>query len=194
MTNIKFSVFNFKFSILYLFLLSSILYPLSSLLFPSPVLAQSLSLSITPPLLEVMIKPGKTVTSDFRLTNHSDATIVTMAVVPYDNQGPSDSADFQPEEWITLLNTDVSFLQPFLLKEGEEKQLTVKFSPPPDIEEKDYYRAVTFSTSSRSFEQSSQTDISQTITAIMLITVTSGEGLNKQSKITMFKVPKLIDS
>src|SRR3989338_1003669 len=44
---------------------------------------QTTSLSIWPPILEAMIKPGKSITQVYRIKNLADDTVIKVSVVPF---------------------------------------------------------------------------------------------------------------
>lgn len=156
--------------------------------------AQGLSLSLSPPLLEVMIKPGKSITQVYKITNDGDPTIVTASIKEFSADGIKDNPGFVPEKWISLLNTDLAFNRPFMLGSKEERQLIVRLSPPKETAEKDYYRAIQFSTSPNPPSESSQTSVTENIGSPLLITVTSAGFLAKGAQITQFQLPRIIDS
>ncbi|MBI4990993.1 hypothetical protein HZB96_02755 [Candidatus Gottesmanbacteria bacterium] len=164
--------------------------------------AQSLVLSLSPPLLEVMIKPGKSITQVYKITNEGDPVVVTAKVGEFTEDGikidqepaPSVSEGFVPEKWISLLNTDISFNRPFILNAKEERQLIVRISPPKETAEKDYYRAIQFSTSPNPPSESSQTSVTENIGSPILITITSSGFMARGAQITQFQLPRIIDS
>src|SRR3990167_7980355 len=49
--------------------------------------AQTLSLSIWPPILEVTLKPGKSISQVYRVKNSGDDTVVMAQVVPFEAAG-----------------------------------------------------------------------------------------------------------
>lgn len=173
--------------------------------------AQSLSLGISPPVLEVIIKPGKTITQVFKLVNNGENTIVTVGISEYDEDGivyPADirlssveaqsrgvnNPSFSPEPWITLLNTDTVFGKPFMFEGKSEKQLILRISPPFGVPEKEYYRVLTVSTTPLPPGETTQSAISQTIGAVILLSVTSSDMEARGGQITNFSLPVIIDS
>ncbi len=54
------------------------------LLLAIPSFAQSLSLSISPPLLEVVIKPGKSILVAYNIQNSGDPVVLTPKVVSFE--------------------------------------------------------------------------------------------------------------
>ncbi|MBI3379542.1 hypothetical protein HY029_02165, partial [Candidatus Gottesmanbacteria bacterium] len=76
--------------------------------------AQSLSLSISPPLLEVMIKPGKSITQVYKLTNNGEPIVITTNVSELDSTGIKEGAGVNPDKWISILSNDIALGRPFL--------------------------------------------------------------------------------
>lgn len=155
--------------------------------------AQTLSLSISPPLLEVMIKPGKSATQVFKITNQGDPLLITPQIIEYNEKGIVRDSQFTPEKWINLINQDITFGKPYLLESQQEKQIILRINPSKETLERDYYRALILTTQSLKPTEQAKTDIVESISAILLITVTDS-GLEKQARISHFTLPKIIDS
>ncbi|OGG00448.1 hypothetical protein A2Y99_05130 [Candidatus Gottesmanbacteria bacterium RBG_13_37_7] len=162
---------------------------------PKEIRAQSLSLSISPPLLEVMIKPGVTATYTYKLQNLGETSVITVKLAELDlNNNIGGSSTFSKDKWINLVNKDTAFNKPFILASGEEKQLILQLNPPSDINEQDYYRILLFSTTPNPASNTSQSSFSQNLGSILLINVTS-TGLPKISaEVLEIKTPQIIDS
>ncbi|MBI2616692.1 hypothetical protein HYW55_01000 [Candidatus Gottesmanbacteria bacterium] len=160
----------------------------------SPASAQTLSLSISPPLLEVMIKPGKSITQVYKLTNNGETTIITARIAELGVKGIEEDPTFQLENWIGLVSSDTTFGKPFLLERGKTKEFILKINPPESVEEKDYYRVLLFTTKPNPPSDNSQSQIAQTLGSPLLITTTKTGLLNKNVEIVTFDVPKIIDS
>ncbi len=156
--------------------------------------AQGLSLSLSPPILEVMIKPGKSITQAYKITNDGEPVVVTAKIGEFNEAGITDDPKFIRDEWINLLNTDIAFDRPFLLNPKEERQLILRINPPIGTAEKDYYRVIFLSTATNPNLESSQTSVSQTLGSPLFITVTSTGLLAKGAQITKFQLPEVIDS
>ncbi len=112
-----------------------------------PVYSQQVGLSISPPLLEVMIKPGKSITKAYQLTNNSDFDLyLTPKIIPFT---PADlngniSLDHQSliinhNSFFGLQNSNIQLNQPFQLPAGSSEQLVLKVDIPQVAEEKDHY-------------------------------------------------------
>lgn len=156
--------------------------------------AQSLSLSISPPILEVFIKPGKSITQTYKLINEGETVIIVPRLLELTESGIKEDENFVPDPWITLLNTDLAFGRPFLLPTNTLKQIILKVSPSHNLEEKDYLRALVFSTRPNPAGETSQSQLSQNLATPLLITVTSTGLFPKGALITKFDLPSFIDS
>ncbi len=181
------------FCILYVFFIFNILFFIS---FTKIKLAhaQSLSLSISPPIFEIMIRPGKSPTQIFKITNEGDPVIVTAKLTELTTRGMKDNPNFQPDNWLTTNNTEVEFGKPFLIKTHETKQLTLLINPKKETPEGDYYRIIQFTTKPNPELNTSQSSIEQNIGVPLLITVTNTGFVSKSAKIKRFIVPQIIDS
>ncbi|MDD3679348.1 MAG: hypothetical protein PHX72_00605 [Candidatus Shapirobacteria bacterium] len=121
---------------------------LSGLFFSTPknCLAQSFSLSITPPILEAMIQPGKKIIYTFDLQNHSPVPIdLTARMIPFeakDNQGHISLLNENPPNFFNLLNADMDFNQVFSLDPKQKLQLVVRIAIPNNQPEGDYYQTL----------------------------------------------------
>lgn len=126
------------------------------LLFPTIIYAQTVSLSIWPPLLEVMVKPGKSITQVYKLTNLGDDTVIKAGIFPFEptpdglaliNRTPSPIASY-----FSLQNADIapplaSGGVQFPLKAGATQELVLKIRTPQDAPEADHYLTFLFESS-----------------------------------------------
>lgn len=158
------------------------------------VRAQSLSLSISPPILEVMIKPGKSVTQVYKIANNGEAMVTTLKLVEMTEVGIKEDPSFVAENWITVATSELIFNRPFLLPAKVEKQLIIRINPPLGTKEQDYYRAIVLTTSPPPAEGTSISSFSQQLASPLLIRVTSTGLLAKSTQITKFDLPTLLDS
>ena len=169
-------------------------------LLPKSVYAQSLSLSIWPPLLEVMIQPGRSVTQAYEIANHSEYDLkVTPSIIPFkpaNNEGQislqwenKNFPNFFSFETGEILNT------PFWLKSGQTKQVLLKISPPKDLSEKDYYFTLLFSANPVSpSEKNTSSSSTIEVGTNILISVSQSGNPKLFGKISEFSCPKVIDS
>lgn len=164
--------------------------------------AQSLSLSLWPPLLEVMVQPGKTVTQVYKLTNNSDRELqITPQVFPFEPVGdkgqikilvPNNKATKPQSSFFSFENAE--FDQAFPIAIGQTKELVLKISIPKDTPQKDSYFTLLFSSSELPQSDQSESSSVAQIGSNILLTV-SRTGLPSPSgKILEFSVPKIIDS
>ncbi|OGG03725.1 hypothetical protein A2W14_05030 [Candidatus Gottesmanbacteria bacterium RBG_16_37_8] len=225
--------------------LTFILIFLKSLIFTPFTHAQSISLSLSPPVTEVMIKPGVSVSQTYLLTNNGDDTILTFQILALDGngividdkekivpwleivsaqlispsslnqenptktpvsaaKGPSNSLPspiqtdlaqkFQPPPPapITEEIKNLPLDKPFLFKKSGQLKMLVKISPPIGTPQQDYYQSLAFSTAPIS-ANISRSAIKQSLNSLILISVTDS-GLPKQAKITIFNLPRIVDS
>lgn len=186
-------------TIIIVFLFLSFLSFISSL-----VLAQSFSLGIMPPLLEVMIKPGKTITQVYHLSNqgaNSQVYANFVAFKPSDELGnielrlqdyQADSED-KPKwlNWFSFQNADLDLPGGFLLKSGQTQQLVLKIRVPLEAEEKDYYGALVFQVKPGKGMMTSGPQASGIISSNVLLTVSKTGLPPKDGQIIEFSVKKI---
>ena len=132
-----------------IFLLSFIFY-LSFFVFSLPACANSFSLSIYPPLAEIIIKPGLTATQSFVVQNHGSADVKLIPqILPFQPTNVEGNISLITDKqyfdrsinWFSLANKKIN--TPFLLKAGEKQELIMKLTLPADSPEKDLYYALT---------------------------------------------------
>lgn len=175
--------------------ISALFFVLCSLfIFAPSARAQSLSLSISPPVIELIIKPGVSVTQRFTVVNNGDSVIVTPQLTGYINGSPESPSDYVPEPWISILNSDFVWDKPTLLKPGEKRQIVIRFNPDETVPETDYNRVFLLTTTPPPSGESTKSSFSSSIGSILLITVSENGVLPKELKITQFQVPQILDS
>ena len=145
------------------------------------VYAADYGLSVTPPLLRVHIKPGKSITQVFTLNNlgQGDQTLVAR-IVPFteaDHQGnpvlnPKSTAPWL--SYFSLANSTVKFNEPFTITSGATEQLILSLTVPDNAPLEDIYATLMISTYANSVDQGFQgTQLAATIGSNMLITISS---------------------
>ncbi len=193
-TKLKIQSFSLKFKIIFS-LLTIATFNFALLTFNlDRVYAQSLSLSISPPIFEIMIRPGKSPTQAFKITNDGDPVIVTAKLTELTPSGMKNNPDFQPEAWLTTSNSEVEFGKPFLMRTRETKQLTILINPKKETPEGDYYRILQFTTKPNPELNTSQSSIEQNIGIPLLVTVTNTGFVSKSANIKRFIAPYIMDS
>ena len=170
------------------------IFSLLFLIFSPPVaFAQSLSLSISPPILEVMIMPGKEVTQTFTITNAGTDGYAVFSLVkflPQGEYGQISTGEADNSGWFSL--PEKTFI-----RSGETKNITVKISPPPTAPEKDYYFTLFYELENENlpkFQDTSGNSAKAKVGANILLSV-SKDGLpaKKAGQISL-EAPKIIDS
>lgn len=156
--------------------------------------AQSLALSITPSLLEVMIKPGKSITQVYKFTNTGDPVVVTVKLYELGTSGVKEDSDFKRDKWISIISNDLDFDKPFLLEAQRTAEFLVKINPPIGASEQDYYRALVFTTTPNPPTDTTMSSFVQNMVSPILITVTSTGVFAKGAQIIKFDIPVILDS
>ena len=171
----------------------------TNILLPTPVNAQSISLSIWPPLLEVMIQPGRSVTQVYKLTNNSDQPLqITPQIYSFRPQGERGEIKINLAKGgsnFFSFDSSEQFGTPFYLPVGQTKELILKISIPPKTAEHDYYSTLLFATGTVSDDSghSSTSSVTQ-IGSNILLTVSQNGKPNLLARILEFSTTKIIDS
>jgi hypothetical protein len=162
-----------------------------NLIFISPIHASSLGLSIYPPISQVTIKPGKTITQAFTVQNLSDTEKeFTARLIPFAAGDPNGRPILKPNqkpEWLsffTLANSDIALDQPFRVKPQSSRQIILTISIPNSAAETDHYLTLLVTAYKLTIEKSNSS-VSGSIGANLLLTVSNTE--NPQSKISLTK-------
>ena len=105
--------------------------------------AQQVTLSINPPITELLVKPGKTLLIGYTIGNIGDPTTLQVKVrsfTPLGDYGESiiDNELITPIRF-SLDNTDMQFETPFFMKQGDVVQALLRIRIPEGVPEGDYY-------------------------------------------------------
>ncbi|MBI2029968.1 hypothetical protein HYT02_06120 [Candidatus Gottesmanbacteria bacterium] len=186
---------------LFIFSLPFTLYPLLS----KQVNAQSVKLGIYPPILQIMIQPGKSITQVYKIDNQSDPAIITSSVVPFsplDNIGNISLVDCanlavlgcESLPWISFQNADLRLGQSFFLGSDRQQEVVLKISVPEYAAEGDYYNTILFSTQAPPGSVDSKSRATVTIGSNILITVSKDGNPDRKIVIDKFESLHLYDS
>jgi len=156
-------------------------------LFKGKAEAQNISLSIWPPLLEVTLQPGKSITQVYQLANNGETDLVMTSSIslfsPDDELGNIKLIDKESPvlSWVSFQNADLELGESFNLPAGQEQQLVLKIKVPSYAMQKDHYFTLLFSTNPQAYESfQPQSQAQAKIGANVLITVSeSGEPQRK---------------
>lgn len=135
------------------------------------------SLSLTPPSLEVTIKPGDSTTDVIKLTNLSDKdAVVTASVEDFQALGEEGQQTFlKPEENATQFSMAdwVKFTEKSAtLKPGEKKSFEFTIQTPKDATPGGHYAAIFFSTQPGTITgDTSAVSLTGRVGALLLVTV-----------------------
>ena len=108
----------------------------------------SFSISIYPPLAEIIIKPGLTATQSFIIQNHEPKDIKLIPqILPLQPTNAKGNINLITNKqyfdrsinWFSLADPNKKLNTPFLLKAGEKTRLTMKLALPANSPEKDLY-------------------------------------------------------
>jgi len=163
-----------------------------------PVSGQTFSLSLWPPILELMIQPGKTITQNYQIANLSDNPIqITCQLLTFAPLGEKGNVKFLTELpqniFFTLDNKDLKMGQAFTLDAGKKKDVVLKIQVSEKAIEDDYYLTFLFAsqTGSGITTGTSQTGV---IGSHLLLTVSEDGQPPKKGEIISFRTKKVIDS
>ena len=163
------------------------------LLLTSSVSAQQVSLGLSPPLLEVLIKPGRSIMVAYNLENSGDPVHINVKMAsfePKDNLGNVRIKDqLEGPIRFNLDNADIELNTPFFLKSLSSQQLLLRIRIPENIENGDYYYTLLAETvPAASIEGIGSAQAKATIGANILITVTDSGVVEVKPRIALFDV------
>lgn len=171
-----------------------------------PCLAQTLGLSISPPITEIMIIPGKEVTQTFTISNDGQDGMAKIYIIPFRAQGENGSVVLDERSlvtepspyasWFKISSPVKSFGQEFYLGGGQSKNVDIQISPPETATEKDYYFTLIYEMSNDvpgGIAPIGPTNKAR-IGANMLISLSKDGNPQKSLNIVEFSAPRIIDS
>jgi len=168
---------------------------------PRKAMSQGFSLSITPPLVEITIRPGEKILYTFDVENHSPTPITLQAGItsfsPTDEHGhiqinPSQTDQSAPN-FFSLLNAHLNLNQPFTLKSHEKRQLILRIKIPDQTAEQDYYQTLLLQqVDSQQINANNSTRFLGGIGSNILLTVSQSGSPQKEVEIIEFHPQNLI--
>lgn len=177
-----------------------------SLVFARSSLAQTLSLSVSPPLTEVMIVPGKSVSQTFTFTNDGESGNVKVYIIPFKAGDENGNAELNEKDiitsssyyasWFSIISPVSSFGEKFYVAGGGRQDIAIKISPPENAAEKDYYFTILFEIENDTSSQltgSGPTGKARIGTNLLVSLSRDGQPV-KNLSILEFSAPKVIDS
>jgi hypothetical protein len=158
--------------------------------------AQEVSLSISPPLTELTIQPGKTFNQVFTIKNDGVPVVLEPKIipfVPFDKDGHAELIDDQ-----NSINFFSSWFfydpSPISLKQSDSHDFYVKITPPETIKEGDYYFTFTVVTKNDNNIGSTNSQSQIRIGANILLSASKDGNPSKEVSIGKFGAPKILDS
>ena len=171
---------------------------------PSKSKAQSLSLSISPPLTEVVSMPQEENLLKFTLKNNGNDTIISPHIYPFSPSGEVGNVsieknllEFDPSgflSWFSFVKPEVKPGGKFILKSGDSLNIVLKLTPPKSANEGDYYFSLLFATESDSFLGNQGVSNQMELGTNILLTVSKDGNPKKAASIVEFSAPLFIDS
>lgn len=163
------------------------------LIFNNKVFAQQVDLAISPPLLETIIKPGKSIMIAYRLQNFGDPAILTARVLPIEPKDNLGNVSIRPEFEgpirFSLDNADRELEKPFLIKTENSSQLLLRIRVPEGTPNGDYYYVLLAEAQPPPTVEGIGTARAKvSIGSNILITVTDSGTVEVKGKVTLFDV------
>ena len=194
MTNHKFNKI-LKFGI-YVFIVVCLEIGICCLKFAKPTFAQEVSLSISPPITEITIQPGKSFSQTFTVKNDGEPVVIVPAVLPFeplDKEGHVELVEDQNSVtafagWFTFDPAPVS------LGTTGSHDYYLKVSPPAGAEEKDYYFTFIAEVQNDNNLGFTNSQSQVRVGANILVNVSKDGNPQKKASIIKFAAPQLIDS
>jgi len=155
------------------------------------VYGQQVSLAISPPLLELVIKPGRSVLIAYKLENRGDPIIALAKVLPFearDNLGNIKiKNEFEGPVRFNLDNSEIKLNQPFFLKTGDITQLLLRIRVPEGAPEGDYYYTLLTETQPPPTKAGTSSGRAKaTIGSNIIITVSTSGKIDIKGKVALF--------
>lgn len=154
------------------------------------------NLTLQPPQLELIVKPGTTLTQAYEIVNNSQNTLILSASIePWQPIGPDGAVSFSaaasPDISFSLAAADLKLNQNFRLDPGKSRQLVLKIRSSPNNPLGDNYYTF-FISQQNSFSNTPQ--VVGKIGSHILISTSTTQTPPRQLNITKFSVsPRLKD-
>jgi hypothetical protein len=171
-----------------------------SLKWTQPAFAQTTSLSIWPPLLDVMLQPGKSITQVYRLKNLGDETTIYASIVPFvpaDELGHlklSPGSQSPAVKYFSLQNADLDLPSKFPLKPGQTQELVLKIRVPETAPKTDHHLVFLFQSDTQGLLTGTSSTAKAWLASPILLTISQTGQPPRLAKIEEFSTRRLIDS
>lgn len=171
-----------------------------ALFVPSKVMAQTYSLSLSPSVVELVIKPAVTATQEYTIINNADPTIATIRVIPMKLEDNGDQKITQKDllaqspAMFKIESPGIFLDKPFFLNSNATQKFKLNLNVSKDSKEEDVYFNVLILSHSPALNQANKTQLEPAIFSNLIVSVTSTGVRAKNAEISEFRVPRLIDS
>lgn len=158
-----------------------------------------MKLSISPAQVELVIKPGVTVTQAFNIQNLSDSPqIVSASILPWLPQGPDGSVSYDsvptpPGIYFALNNSNIDLNRPFRLQPNQVQQLVLKISSDQSLSPADTYYTFFVSQNQSANLGGNSTSISARIGAHLLLSFSQNQNTPLSTTHTLYVSPSIKD-
>lgn len=163
---------------------------------PSTLRAQGISLSVSPPILQSIIKPGKSIMVAYTITNLGDPVVVKSYIRSFKPEGYNGSLKILPTIEgpirFSLDNSDLSLNKSYLLQSKDNKQILLRMRVPEKVPAGDYYYTLLTSTDTKGSIGGNTSALNQaTIGSTLLFTITDSGITEVQGSIAHFSIKPL---
>jgi len=173
------------------FLFFTIIFLIIILLFPTWAIAQQVSLSLSPPLLELFIKPGKSIMVAYKLDNLGDPAFINLKVLPFEAKDNLGNIRIKPEfegpVRFSLDNSDLQLEQPFFLKTNGSQQILLRIRIPENIVDGDFYYSLLAETAPPTASEGiGSARAKATIGSNILVTISNSGNIDIKPRVVLF--------
>ncbi|MCA9369054.1 hypothetical protein KC721_02045 [Candidatus Woesebacteria bacterium] len=165
-------------------------------LYPTNLFAQDFSLTVTPEVQYIRIKPGSKIRHTITLENKSDRPItVTPTVYDFKADGKTGRAMVSGVSSIPYLDIEDINSSVLTVPANKRAQLGLIFSVPEDAPEREYPLTVLFQSEPNSSAiNTSQSQLVGAIGSNLIVLVSHQEQLSNLINIDTIQTPKIVDS
>ncbi len=155
--------------------------------------AQQVSLSISPPLLELFIKPGKSIMVAYKLDNLGDPAFINLKVLPFEAKDNLGNIRIKPEfegpVRFSLDNSDLQLEQPFFLKTKGSQQILLRIRIPENITDGDFYYSLLAETAPPTASEGiGSARAKATIGSNILVTISNSGNIDIKPRVVLFSI------
>jgi len=168
-----------------------------SLFPPSPIYAQTISLSVWPPILEAVLKPSQSYTQTYQLKNQGDDITLKAALIPFESADEFGHITLQTKafqspalNYFTLNNSPLP--QSFILKAGETKNIDLTINIPQTAPNSDHYLTLLFQAETKGLITGTGSKTLPAVGSNILLTIPQPNQPKPTAKIQAFSIPQFI--